>query len=136
MKLKAVKYYYAPDKELGVAGIVVEPTQELLDLQQRLIDAVAPFTVEAGTAAAFVTTPQDPDINQLTIDYVAAFVPEASGNHFNPHVTVGVATKKYLEEMLAEPFDAFPFSPAGASVYQLGNYGTARKTLKALELKP
>jgi hypothetical protein len=32
--------------------------------------------------------------------------------------------------MLAEPFDAFTFSPAGASVYQLGNFGTARKELK------
>ena len=36
--------------------------------------------------------------------------------------------------MLAEPFDAFTFSPAGASVYQLGNFGTARKELKAWEL--
>jgi hypothetical protein len=29
----------------------------------------------------------------------------------------------------------FTFSPAGASVYQLGTFGTARKELKALELK-
>jgi hypothetical protein len=36
--------------------------------------------------------------------------------------------------MLAEPFDVFTFSPAGASVYQLGNFGTARKKLK--EFKP
>jgi hypothetical protein len=38
--------------------------------------------------------------------------------------------------MLAEPVEAFTFSPASASVYQLGTYGTARKELKALELKP
>ena len=68
--------------------------------------------------------------------YIAAFVPKASGEHFNPHVTVGIATQEYLKAMLAEPFDAFTFSPAGASVYHLGNYGTARKQLKALELKP
>ena len=119
-----------------MAGIVVEPTDDLLKLQQELIDAVAPFTVETGTAAAFVTTPEDPDINQPTIDYVAAFVPEATGKDFNPHVTVGIAPEDYLKEMLAEPFDVFTFSPAGASVYHLGNFGTARKELKTWELKP
>jgi len=45
-----------------------------------------------------------------------------------------VGTVEYLDKMLAEPFDEFTFSPAGASVYQLGNYGTARKALKVLEL--
>jgi hypothetical protein len=73
-----------------------------------------------------------PEINQPTIDYVAAFVPEATGKKFNPHVTIGIAPRDYLKEMLAEPFDVFMFSPASASVYQLGNFGTARKELKAL----
>ena len=34
-----------------------------------------------------------------------------------------------LDEMLAEPFESFTFSPAGAAVYQLGQYGTAAKKL-------
>ena len=131
-KLKAFKYYYIPWKDIGLGGIVVEPTDDLLRLQQELIDAVAPFTEKTETAAAFVTTPEDPEINQPTIDYVAAFVPEATGKKFNPHVTLGVAPQDYLKEMLAEPFDVFTFSPASASVYQLGNFGTARKELKAL----
>jgi hypothetical protein len=131
-KLKAFKYYYLPWKDIGLGGIVVEPTDDLLRLQQELIDAVAPFTEKTGTAAAFVTTPEDPEINQPTIDYVAAFVPEATGKKFNPHVTIGVAPQDYLKEMLAELFDVFTFSPASASVYQLGNFGTARKELKAL----
>jgi hypothetical protein len=42
--------------------------------------------------------------------------------------------KNYLNEMLAEPFPSFIFSPAGASVYQLGAFGTAREELKALTL--
>ena len=135
-KLKAFKYYYIPWKDIGLGGIVVEPTDDLLRLQQELIDAVAPFTEKTGTAAAYVTTPEDPEINQPSIDYVAAFVPEATGKNFNPHVTIGVATQDYLKEMLAEPFDVFTFSPAEASAYQLGNFGTARKELKAWELKP
>jgi hypothetical protein len=135
-KLKAFKYYYIPWKDIGLAGIVIAPTDELVGLQRKLIDAVAPFTVETGTAAAFVTTAEDPDINQPTIDYVATFVPKASGKDFNPHVTIGIASQEYLKTMLAEPFEAFTFSPAAGSVYQLGNFGTARKKLKAWDLKP
>lgn len=133
--LEAFKYYYIPDGPIGLAGIVVHPTDELLSLQKELIDAVAPFTVGTGTASAFFTTPDDPDINQPTIEYIGAFVPHATGAHFNPHVTIGVDTVDHLNTMLTEPFDAFTFSPAGASVYQLGNYGTARKELKLFALE-
>jgi hypothetical protein len=135
-KLEAFKYYYIPDPPIGLAGIVVRSTPELLALQQNLIDAVAPFTVRTASASAFFTTPEEPDINQPTIEYIAAFVPQASGVHFNPHVTIGVGTVDYLDKLLAEAFNDFTFSPAGASVYQLGNYGTARKALKELDLKP
>jgi hypothetical protein len=58
-----------------------------------------------------------------------------TGEHFNPHVSTGVATRDYLDKMLAEPFKPFTFSPAGAAVYQLGPFGTAAKKLKAWELK-
>jgi len=37
--------------------------------------------------------------------------------------------------MLAEPFEKFTFSPAGAAVYQLGQFGTASKKLKEWDLK-
>lgn len=83
-----------------------------------------------------MTTPEAPDVNQLTMDYLAAFVPKQTGKNFNPHVTIGLATQEYLKAMLAEPFDVFTFSPAGASAYHLGNFGTARKQLEAFELKP
>ena len=115
-KLKALKYYYISWKDIGLAGIVIKPTDALLKLQQSLIDAVAPFTPKIGTAAAFVTTPEEPGINKPTIDYVATFVPKASGKNFNPHVTVGIAAQHYLKDMLAEPFDEFTLSPAGASI--------------------
>jgi len=128
-------YYYIPAGDLGLSGIVAEPTPELLKLQQELIEAVAPFTVPTGTAGAFFTTPKEPNIQPALITYVAAFVPEGTGAKFNPHVTTGLASKEYLDKMLAQPFEAFTFSPAGASVYQLGEFGTASKKLKDLDLK-
>ena len=133
-KLRAFKYYYIPSPPVGLAGIVVEPTEDLLRLQQDLIDAVAPYTEKSGTAAAFISTEDGHDIQEFLLDYVANFVTIAAGKKFNPHVTIGVGTEAYLNEMLAEPFDAFTFSPVGASVYQLGSFGTARKELKALTL--
>lgn len=139
-KLKAYKYYYIPGegalKEVGLAGIVIEPTDDLIRYQRKLIDAVAPFTVKKGTAEAYVTTKEDPNINQSTIDYVEKFVPDATGKKFNPHVTIGISTQDYLKKMLEEKFESFAFSPAGASVYHLGNFGTARTKLKGWELKP
>jgi hypothetical protein len=133
-KLKAYKYYYIPAGPIGLAGIVVEVTDDLLRLQQKLIDAVAPFAVATGTADAFFKLPSEPPLHEVPtlVEYIGAFVPEHSGKNFMPHVTVGVGLKNYLDEMLAAPFAAFTFSPAGASVYQLGDYGTARKNLKTL----
>lgn len=136
IKLEADKYYYIPDKAIGLAGIVAHPTPELLKLQQDVIAAVTPFTVETGTSAAFFTTPEDPVINPLLIEYVSTFVPKASGEHYNPHVTTGVALREYLDSMLAEPFTPFTFAPAGAAVYQLGQFGTAAKKLNEWKLQP
>ena len=134
-KLKAFKYYYIPSPPVGLAGIVVETTPDLLRLQQKLIAAVTPFTAQDGTTAAFMSTEDGHDIQAFLLEYVADFVKIAAGPKFNPHVTTGVGTETYLNKLLAEPFDAFTFSPAGASVYQLGTFGTARKELKAQALK-
>lgn len=130
--LKAFKYYYIPSPPVGLAGIVVEPTEDLHRLQDELIKAVEPYVVKTGTPAAFFSDEGGRDIQKSLIDYVANFVTDAAGKHFNPHVTIGVGTEEYLNKMLAEPFTSFTFSVAGASVYQLGSFGTARKELRAL----
>ena len=135
LKLEAFKYYYIPDKDLGLSGIVIKPTPELLTLEKQVIDAVTPFVVETGTSAAFVTG-DDPKILPELITYVSDFVPKHSGENYHPHVTTGLAPREYLDKMLAEPFENFTFSPAGAAVYHLGHFGTAAKKLKQFDLKP
>jgi phosphoserine phosphatase len=134
MKLEAFKYDYAPGKDVGVAGIVARPTPELLQLQQDLIAAVAPFAVETGTIAAFTAAHDEPALDAAMVEYVSMFVPRYSCEHFSPHVSTGVASRDYLEAMLAEPFEPFTFSPVGAAVYQLGPFGTAAKKLKEWDL--
>jgi hypothetical protein len=136
-KLKAFKYYYLPLKEIGLGGIVVEPTADLVRLQKKLIAVAARFMAPAGsgTAAAFVTTPQEPEINQPTIDAVATYLGGHTGEHYSPHVTIGVGTVEYLDALLAAPFPTFMFSVVGVSAYQFGNFGTAAKQLHSFRLE-
>ena len=93
MRLEAFKYYYIPNGAIGLAGIVSKPTPELLKLQADIIAAVAPFTVETGTIAAFTAAHDDPAIDAQLIEYVSTFVPKKTGEHFSPHVTTGVAPR-------------------------------------------
>lgn len=132
--LTAFKYYSLPMAGVGVPGIVIEPTYDLRRLQQKIIDAVLPFSAKTGTVAAFMSTDGGRDIQPDLIDYVKNFVSIGAGRRFNPHVTIGVADDGYLKAMLAEPFAPFTFQPAGVSVFHLGTFGTARTKLKALVL--
>jgi hypothetical protein len=136
MKLQAFKYYYAPAGDLGVAGISVKPTTEILKLQADIIAAMNPFMVKTGPIGAFTAAHDDAATDAAIIDYVSTFVPKMSGTNFNPHVSTGAAPKEYLNKMIAEPFESFNFSPAGAAVYQLGPFGTAAKKLKEWDLNP
>jgi hypothetical protein len=137
MKLEVFKLYYIPaGGGLGVAGICAKPTPEILKLQADIIAAAKPFMLETATIGAFTASHDDAATDAAIIQYVSTFVPKMSGEHFNPHVSTGVAPKEYLDLMLAEPFAPFTFSPAGAAVYQLGQFGTAAKKLKQLDLKP
>ena len=52
MHLEAFKYYYTPGNDVGVAGIDIRRTPALLTLQEELITAVAPLTLETGPIGA------------------------------------------------------------------------------------
>ena len=77
--LKAFKYYYIPSPPIGLAGIVVEPTEDLHRLQDELIKAVEPYTVKTGTPAAFFSEDGGRDIQKFLIEYVANFVTDRGG---------------------------------------------------------
>ena len=108
---------------VAVTVLLVERTPELMRLEEKIVDAVTPFSVSGGTAAAFVGA----DANAETVAYVETFVPKSSGQNYIPHVTAGVAREAFVKQLKAEPFQAFGFKPEGVSIYQLGNFGTASK---------
>lgn len=114
----------------GIAVLLAQVDQHVLDFQAALASAVAPFVEAGGTAAAFVADPGE-TISPTIIDWVEAYVPNQIGEgKYLPHITVGVAKFDDLKVIEAEPFDAFPVHPSSVSVYHLGNNGTARKLLK------
>lgn len=129
---KAVKLAHLPlatMPEIGLGGLVVVPPPELLDFQDHLIDAVLPYTESGGTTAAYATTPNDPDINQDTLNYIENYVPQHSGKNYVAHVTVGLAKLDDLTALEARPFEPLTFYPAGMAVFHLGNNGTAQTKL-------
>ncbi|HEY1654539.1 MAG TPA: hypothetical protein VGF86_05445 [Candidatus Tumulicola sp.] len=135
-KFEAFKIDHAVWSGLAVTVILAKPPQVVLEAQQQLIDAIAPYTVQTATAAAFATTPAEPEINASTIAYVTAFVPKSTGKNYIAHVTCGVASVAFVKQLEAERFSSFTFSPVAISVYQLGNFGTARKKLGTWSFAP
>jgi 2'-5' RNA ligase superfamily protein len=125
LQLKANGLDYTMWSGVAVTIVTVERTPGLMRLQQHVTDAVGRFSVNGGTAAAFIDTPPDAEI----VGYVETFVPNASGANYFPHVTAGVATEAFVKQLKVEPFEAFTFKPSGVAIYQLGNYGTASKKL-------
>jgi hypothetical protein len=128
IRLDAKGYYYIRAQGLGLAGITIESTGELRNLQRSIIDALAPLAAPKGGPDAFVGAPDTTTIGP-TADYVEAFVAANVGAGYNPHVTIGMAPADYLDRMLEEPFERFIFAASSAAVYQLGDLGTAARLL-------
>ena len=97
---KATGLYDLAYKNLGLVGIVIEPTPDLRRLQQRIIDAIAPFAAEKGTGEAFAPRPDGGAISQPTVDYVNNFVGPRTGMNYNPHLTVGIGTRDFVDAAL------------------------------------
>ena len=130
LELQAVRQGYTPGPGMGIAGIWAAVTPELLQLQADIIVAARPFMLPTGGVDAFAAGHGNPAYDAALIAYVTEFVAHGAGQHFDPHVSTGVAPTDYLDRMCAEPFQPFPFAPTGAAVYQLGPFGTAARLLK------
>jgi hypothetical protein len=133
LDLRATKIAHAEwdTPGLGIASLMLGRDPRLLALQGRLIAAVAPFAANRGTAEAFVTDPEEPDVNATTIGYVARFVPDHCASNYEAHLSIGMARRRDLEAVEAEPFEPFDVRAEAVAVYQLGDNGTARRKLRA-----
>lgn len=135
LDLQAKGLYYIPFEDKGLAGITIKK-EELMDFHKQVISMMETFSVNDGTGAAFVARPDGEEIMEATVEYVNNFKKDSSGEKFNPHVTIGVASQDFLEQMLNEPFEEFKFNIESVGIYQLGEMGTAQKELGRIQLTP
>jgi phosphoglycolate phosphatase-like HAD superfamily hydrolase len=125
LKIKQKKIVYQIWAGSALTAYIVERTPELMQLQQKVAEALVPFSVSGGTSSAFIDTPSNAEI----VGYVETFVPKSSGANYTPHVTLGVGHEDFVKQLVAEPAEGFTFGIAGVAMYQLGNFGTASKKL-------
>lgn len=126
---KAIGLYDLAYNNLALVGIVIEPTEDLRQLQRKIIDAIAPFAVEKGTGEALAPRPDGGAISQPTVDDVNNVVGPRTGMNEHPHLSVGLASRDFVDALKAEPFEAFSFRSVSVSLYQLGDYGVAQRKL-------
>jgi hypothetical protein len=124
LTLTATGLEQSPWQGHQVTSIKVEKTPELTALQDELVAALRPYSVESGGADAFFTTAGEPNIGEQTIDYVRTFVEKQTGQNYKPHITAGISDTPPTTE-----FKPMQFKLDALAVYQLGNVGTARKQL-------
>ena len=129
---KATGLYALSDGKLGLAGIVIAPTDDFRRVQIRVIEAISPFITAEGTAAAFAPRLDGGEIGQATVDYVKGFIAASTGQNYNAHLTVGIGTNGFIAGLKAEPFKGFPVQAVSLSMYHLGDYGVAQKKLHHL----
>ncbi len=129
LQLQATGYFASPWNGNALLLVTVEPASQLMQLQAAVAQTIEPFCVPSGTAAAFVPNADGQAIDSATVDWVGKFLANASGEKFRPHVTIGVASEKFVKQLATQPFDAFTFRASGIAIFQLGSFGTARRKL-------
>lgn len=129
MQLTADGLYHIPSGAIGLQGITIEPAPPLLALQDRIVQALAPYRRSGGDQSAFVPDPSGAAFDPFLFSYVDDFAQDQTGANYNPHVTTGTAPVAWVEAREAEPFDEFRFGVTDLSVYKLGNFGTAAERL-------
>ena len=113
----------------GLAVFFVTINCQVPDFQTAILVAVTPSVDSDGTGAAFVTEADEPDIEENTLRWVDAVVPDQIGPEYVPHVSLEFATLAELEVIGAETCDPFPIVPISIAACHLGNNGNARTEL-------
>ena len=134
MELSTAGYdTYSSEQGVGLATIAITPAPGLFEYQKTVIEAVRPFMVQSGTAAAFVPNENGAPIGAATVADIEAYIPHNSAEHYRPHVTIGLAREDFLRKMIAASYTSFRFKVQSAGIYHLGNFGTARRRLWSSE---
>jgi hypothetical protein len=129
LRLSATGYEASAWQGGTLVNLTIQKGAELDRLQETLVKALAPYSVERSDERAFARTFDSMHVDPMTIEYVATFVPKQVGEGFKPHITVGLSDATSAERLQSQPFTPITFHPASIAIYQLGDIGTARRKL-------
>lgn len=127
--LYASKMVYNRETEDSFAMIQIDSTEPLSKIHAEAIKRLNPFIVKNGNETAFVPNPDGSPIDAFTIEYVSKFIEKYSYGDFDPHISLGVAEKVFLDSLEANVFQPVHFKVPSLDLYQLGDSGTAQKQL-------
>lgn len=115
----------------GVSGtaLVLDPTEDLRRLEERMVAATRPFRLKPEDAEEFIMTPDGSRMNADTIEMVDLFVPNGAGVNYRPHIFVGGAQADAAKRASDQPAEQVSFRSVGAAIYQIGAHGVAERVL-------
>jgi len=116
-----------------LVSIDLAPEPALQRLHRTVLAALDPLPAVRPEPAAFFSLPGETGVGPDAIDYVARFVPEHAGEHYEPHLSIGVADEPVAARLQAS-FTPFRFGIEALAVYRIGEFGTARRRLASRPL--
>ena len=120
---------YSKEKEESFSSIGIKKSDGLVSLHKKTIELLKPYMTADGSQQSYIQNESGKPIDQFTIDYVPKFVSDYSYENYNPHISLGVAKTTLLDSLNRNIFQPMKFQAASISVFQLGDFGTARKLL-------
>jgi len=95
----------------------IEPSTALVELHQRLINQLEPFTCTGGGIDTFYTNGELP--RQSDVDWVRCFRTQSANAQYKPHITLGVGD-------LTTSISPLTFTAAEVAICHLGRFCTCR----------
>lgn len=136
--IKSDRFYasriaYNKETEDSFAMIQIDNSKQMARIHAEVIERVKPFILMDGSESAFVPNLDGSPIDEFTLAYVPKFIENYSYENFDPHISLGVAKKVFLDSLSENVFKPNQFKTTSLSIYQLGDSGTAQKKLWSSE---
>ncbi len=100
----------------------------LRTLHRTVLGALERLPAPRPQASAFFSLPDETPAGPDAVEYVARFVPEHADEHYAPHLSIGVADEATADRLQAA-FTPFQLGISALGVYQIGEFGSARRRL-------
>lgn len=129
LNLRATGYHTGTWNGLSGTALLLDPTEDLRRLEERMVAALRPFRLEPESAHEFIMTPDGSRMEEHAIATVDRFVPDGAGVNYRPHIFIAGAQADAAKRTAEQPADQVTFRSVGAAIYQIGARGVSERVL-------